>query len=509
MRVFISYRRDDAAGHAGRLADDLGDRIGHENVFQDVESIQPGEDFIGAIERAVTTADVVLVVIGPDWATVATPGGGPRIAEPDDVVALEVATALRSTKRVVPVLVGGAQMPVASGLPPAIAPLARRNAVEVRPGAWDEDLHRLVVALEPHEVKPPVGGRVAAPLSPPTLPAVATNAPGAASTSPWPLAVSPSRSRRPLAVGAVGVALAGVIGVAIVARSSGDAGRAPRGATTAQSSAASTALTSSAASSAASSALTSSAAASSSTAGSKSVTTIELPEIARTSLAAPSRDPFDVDVRSATIGRDGADQIVRLALRLHNGSRYNDFVGAADIQLVADGTRIDARDGLGVIMPGDSDLDVNASYVVAGAPAELTVRVRRGDLVAQIPLRGPAAQVAVAALVLVPDSALVATADARITVGPASVDALADRLTIKVPVTFENLGAYDSNFWDRDFRLVIDGVKTPPVGVLNEAVAGRSSKQATLRWDVPLGTRTLTLSVSRASHETEVPVTAS
>ena len=65
--VFVSYRRDDAPGHAGRLYDRLVTRFGEDRVFMDVDSIDPGEDFVEAIESTLASASVVIVVIGPAW----------------------------------------------------------------------------------------------------------------------------------------------------------------------------------------------------------------------------------------------------------------------------------------------------------------------------------------------------------------------------------------------------------------------------------------------------------
>ena len=58
--IFISYRRDDSAGHAGRLFDGLKDRLGAEHVFMDVTDLRPGQDFAVELERAVAKADCVL-----------------------------------------------------------------------------------------------------------------------------------------------------------------------------------------------------------------------------------------------------------------------------------------------------------------------------------------------------------------------------------------------------------------------------------------------------------------
>ncbi len=62
--VFISYRRQDSAGWAGRLATDLIERFGPDTVFQDIDAIGAGEDFVTVIERALGACAVVLVLIG-------------------------------------------------------------------------------------------------------------------------------------------------------------------------------------------------------------------------------------------------------------------------------------------------------------------------------------------------------------------------------------------------------------------------------------------------------------
>jgi hypothetical protein len=73
MRVFLSYRRGDAGGYAGRLTDALFQRLGPKSVFQDVTAISPGQDYTVAIDRALDDSDAALVVIGPGWLTAVTP----------------------------------------------------------------------------------------------------------------------------------------------------------------------------------------------------------------------------------------------------------------------------------------------------------------------------------------------------------------------------------------------------------------------------------------------------
>ena len=110
--LFVSYRRDDAQGYAGRVYDWLAVRFGPESVFKDVDSIRAGEDFATVIEATIARCDAVLAVIGPRWLE------GERLNDPDDWVRLELSKGLELGIRVVPVLVQGAAMPPAESLPP-------------------------------------------------------------------------------------------------------------------------------------------------------------------------------------------------------------------------------------------------------------------------------------------------------------------------------------------------------------------------------------------------------
>ena len=145
-RIFISYRRDDAAGYAGRLEEALEKRLGRGSVFRDVLDIPPGEDFVAAIRARLASAQAVLVLIGPRWAGDEAPGQR-RIDDEGDFVRLEVAVALDSGARVVPVLLPGAQMPSDAELPLPLKPLARRNALGLSDAHWDADISRLADAI--------------------------------------------------------------------------------------------------------------------------------------------------------------------------------------------------------------------------------------------------------------------------------------------------------------------------------------------------------------------------
>jgi hypothetical protein len=147
-KVFISYRREETAGHAGRLYDVMSSRFGHANVFMDVD-LAPGVDFVDRIKHAVGGCHVLLVIIGPRWSTITNGSIAPRLADPGDFVRLEVEEGLRCADvNVIPVLVGGARMPGPSELPKELHPLSRRNALELSDSRWRYDVDRLLGALD-------------------------------------------------------------------------------------------------------------------------------------------------------------------------------------------------------------------------------------------------------------------------------------------------------------------------------------------------------------------------
>ena len=146
--VFISYRRQDSAGHAGRLFDRLQARLGRGRVFMDVSDIGPGVDFVQTIERAVGSCDVLLAVIGPEWLTCTDAGGQRRLDDKADFIRIEISAALERNVRVIPVLIGGAALPPPQALPEELKPLVRRQTAELRDTRWDADTNDLIVTLE-------------------------------------------------------------------------------------------------------------------------------------------------------------------------------------------------------------------------------------------------------------------------------------------------------------------------------------------------------------------------
>jgi ABC-type amino acid transport substrate-binding protein len=146
-RIFISYRREETAFAAGWLFDRLADRFGKGQIFKDVDNIEPGDDFVDVITAAVGSCDVLLALIGPEWLTITDDQGRRRLDSAGDFVRLEIEAALSRKVLVIPILVDGATMPGADQLPPSLAMLSRRHALELSPSQFDFDTSRLLKVL--------------------------------------------------------------------------------------------------------------------------------------------------------------------------------------------------------------------------------------------------------------------------------------------------------------------------------------------------------------------------
>jgi len=145
--VFLSYRRADTVAYAGRLADALEKHFGEGCVFQDIEAIAPGSNFVAAIDEAIACCAVLVVLIGDDWISERAADGTRRLDDARDFVRLEVSSALRAGKPVLPVLVEGAEMPPEDALPADLRALARLQGLELSDTRWDYDVERVAKAI--------------------------------------------------------------------------------------------------------------------------------------------------------------------------------------------------------------------------------------------------------------------------------------------------------------------------------------------------------------------------
>ena len=167
MKIFVSYRRDDSAGYAGRLYDYLSAHFGANSIFMDIDAIEPGEDFRKIISKAVETCDVVLVMLGKQWINITDAQGRRRLDNPKDWVRMEVSAALSDRRiRVIPVLVRDATMPSDKELPEGLKELVWRNAIELSDSRFQHDVNKLIRVIERIPAKKP------SKISRPTLKAV-------------------------------------------------------------------------------------------------------------------------------------------------------------------------------------------------------------------------------------------------------------------------------------------------------------------------------------------------
>ena len=145
--VFISYRREITAGEARALFNELLEKLGKNSVFMDVDSIALGRDFRGALQKTLESCDLMLVLIGKDWADVKDEEGRPRLQNPGDFVRLEIEAALKRDIVVTPILVQGAHMPAPEQLPAEIRDLVYRNGFELSHNRWESDFAEMIRRL--------------------------------------------------------------------------------------------------------------------------------------------------------------------------------------------------------------------------------------------------------------------------------------------------------------------------------------------------------------------------
>ena len=148
LRIFLCYRRDDTRWVAGRLYDELRQRYGPEQVFQDITAIRPGIRYTDQIQEEISRCDVLVVVMGEGWLLAADPQGRRRLDSPRDLVRLEIAAALQRGIPIIPVLVQRASMPADVDLPDDIADLTLYHACEVTDTRWDYDVGVLLKAVD-------------------------------------------------------------------------------------------------------------------------------------------------------------------------------------------------------------------------------------------------------------------------------------------------------------------------------------------------------------------------
>jgi TIR domain len=142
-KIFISYRRQDAAANALGICQYLENEFGRNNVFIDVD-MRAGAKFPEVLEQRLAECKVMLVLIGPDWLNSRDEHGNRRLESSDDWVRVEIAHALRRDITVIPVRVNGAELPTRAALPDDIRGLLDHQAVSVSNAGFRHEMAGLV-----------------------------------------------------------------------------------------------------------------------------------------------------------------------------------------------------------------------------------------------------------------------------------------------------------------------------------------------------------------------------
>lgn len=460
--VFISYRREDSAGFAGRLADDLTETFGPDLVFMDVTGIAPGVDFRKAIEQKVGDCAAVLVVIGQSW--IGSGEGGTRLQEAADFVRLEVASALKRDILVIPVLVDGAAMPAARDLPPDLEPLAWRNAVELRHAHWDADLQVLVAALEKLLPRKARSGPVPERLS-----------------EPAPRAADSGAKRRWLWPAIAGAAAIAIIAIALLRPWQGGPAAVdpPSG----------------------------------SSRGSGRPQATERIRVDGDVTVASAR----YQILSAQLERAGTGPLIlRFAVRMTNLKSTPDNFWDQSFRLVVDDAPMAPKDGLNELVDGYSAKDGEVIFEIDPSISPTALQVLDGNESTRIPIDLKAAAPPPAAarprLAGPFPMTLAAVNDVRQddvvyrVLAATIVRRNTEQLSLRLSVRATNQKTTPVNFWNQTFRLEVDGVPRAPTSDLNELLDGRSARQGEVEFAFADTVETLALLVGDQKEKARVPL---
>jgi hypothetical protein len=469
--TFISYRREDSAGYAGRLHEDLEERIGARQVFRDVDTLQAGQDFEAAIRQRLAQCSSCVVMIGPGWLRSQTASGQRRLDQPGDYVVMEIAAALaRPDVVVIPVLVGGATMPLADELPQAIRPLARRQALSIRDETWSADMARLARAVTNGRSQPLAGA------------AVADRVP----------ALQPEHSGRRSPLVIAGLAIAGIVLVALLAwlfrSASPPTDVASNGSTTG---------------------------------GAESAAAAEGPAYAidiPTSGAEVAYGNLIYTPLAGSVQRRGSSTRVWLRMRVSNEGFSGANVWDASFRLVVGGSDIAASGGLDEVLDHRSIRQYVIRFDVPGKPAKAILRIVSQDKRADVPLdltsngqpahhedadEGDALSRATFTSVANKPLPLVEKDDMVMSVSRISNRHFVNAQRIRMDVEWKNGGRYAVATGDLVLRLEAGGETLAPTSSPSEAVDGGSTYHGDVVFEVPPKTRQATLKATfrDATHE--------
>ncbi len=152
-QLFMNYRRNDLPDAAQALYALLRMQFGLDHIFMDVNTIQPGQPWPKRIQRSLSDASALLVLIGPKWLFAHDNYGRRRLDHDKDWVRLEIRTALKQRKTILPVLLD-ATMPPPEALPADIRLLSDCQCTTLRRDNWFGDVTGFARSLEQQGIAP-------------------------------------------------------------------------------------------------------------------------------------------------------------------------------------------------------------------------------------------------------------------------------------------------------------------------------------------------------------------
>ena len=442
--TFISYRRDDAAGYAGRLHEALEHRLGPDQIFRDVDTLEPGQDFIDAIQARLGECRVLLAMIGREWLDARDAAGRRRLDQTDDYVRLEIASALsRRDVRVIPVLIEGASLPAPEMLPEDLRSLVRKQAVHLRDDAWDHDVDRLAAAIS-----------------------------GATNT---PIAHTPRASASPRRWLILGPALAGLAALAVFALTRGGA-TGPDAAVSTERSA-------------------------DSSRGSSSPVRGQAHGVAIPRVAEVAHTALIYTILSASVvPLANGNHEVRVRVRFSNEGRYDANAWDDSFRLVVGSETLPPTSRLNEIARAHSLTQGIVTFEIPANVAKAILRVLEGSRIGEIPLdlsvtklpapderadAGDALSHATIASIPGTPRPLVRDGDLRVTIDRASSRRFVNVLRLRLTLRYDNAGRYPAGSGDAMLRIAAGDQLLPPIEEPNLVVQGNANAVAEVEFEVP------------------------
>jgi hypothetical protein len=446
--IFISYRRDDASGHAGRMRDALSAHFGREAIFRDIDTIAPGDDFLRAMSAAIGSCTVFLTIIGKRWLSAENADGTRRLDNPLDHVRNEIVEALQRGVLVIPVLVQDARMPAREDLPEPMRPLATRNAIALDDDSWEADIERLAAAIRRAlDGVENTGGAVRLPAG------LATRGRG-------------------LVAGSAALAVV-VLVLFLVTQTDRDS-------------------TDPSASTAQPDPPVAAEPATEPKGRQSPVTLLNGGE------AELGEAVFEVLDAGIVAGGSGSTLVVRV--RLTNQARYDTILDGNQFRLIVDGQGHASANAVSELVAAETAKDASFVFPVAAgiesgqlqiaaanerAEIELDFTGRRGVRAAQ-DREARRAGKTTTAVAIARETAELKLGDLVCELRSASLRRYVNKQTLTVSLRAHNRGRYDTNFGDSQFRLILDGNGIAPANFLSIIVPGDTSRDGMLVFDLPL-----------------------